>query len=140
MRNYLSKGLLAFIALLGIYFLIVSIVSGWNFAKEQFFEFWPFVITLAFGFGLQVGLYSYLKTIVKNPTSKVVVTSGTTSTAAMISCCAHYLTNVLPILGTAGIITFISQYQVEFFWIGLAFNLLGIIYMINKVTQAKRHL
>ena len=39
------------------------------------------------------------------------------------------------ILGAVGFITVISSYQVQLFWIGLAFNFAGIIYMANKVYR-----
>ena len=135
----IKKGLLATSVLLFVYFIILTLVSGWSFAQQQFRQFWYFVVTLAVGFGIQVGLYSYLKTIIKNVSPKVVATSGATSTAAMISCCAHYLVNILPILGAVGIITVISQYQVQLFWVGLAFNFTGIVYMVNKVIKATKH-
>lgn len=122
------KGLLASLILLAIYFLVITLISGWGYAWEQFAKFWYYILLLVTGFGVQVGLYSYLK-----GEKQVLVTTGTTSTAAMISCCAHYLTNILPILGVTGIVVFISQYQVQFFWVGIFFNLLGIIYMGNKV-------
>lgn len=97
------------------------LVSGWDFMLNQFAQFWYFVVTLAVGFGIQVGLYSYLKNFIRdqNTSGKVLAVSGTTSTTAMISCCAHYLVNLLPVLGTVGIITVISQYQVQLFldWI-----------------------
>ena len=64
--------------------------------------------------------------------------SGTTSTAAMISCCAHYLVNVAPVLGAAGLVTIATQYQVEFFWVGLAFNAAGIAYIGNKLWNATK--
>ena len=123
-----------------MYITVVSLVSGWIFAQEQFRQFWYFVVTLAIGFGVQVGLYSYLKSIVKGVTPSVVATSGVTSTVAMVSCCAHYLVNILPILGAVGIITVISQYQIQLFWVGLAFNFAGISYMANKVVKATRHI
>src|SRR3989344_2371941 len=115
MNKALLNGVLATTVLLIVYFTVVSLVSGWSFVQQQFRQFWYFVVTVAVGFGIQVGLYSYLKSIVKNVTPGVVAASGTTSTVAMISCCAHYLVNVLPILGAAGIITVISQYQVQLF-------------------------
>lgn len=129
------KGLVAATILIVVYFTIVTLVSGWDFAQDQFLEFWYFIITLAVGFGAQVGLYSYLRNMIKNVSPRIVATSGATSTAAMISCCAHYLVNILPILGTVGIITVISSYQVQFFWIGLLFNFAGIVYMSNKVYR-----
>ncbi len=139
MNSAIVKGTLASLALLVVYFTVVSLVSGWDFAQDQFRQFWYFVVTLAIGFGLQVGLYSYLKNAMKKKhaiaSGKVLTVSGTTSTAAMISCCAHYLVNFLPILGAVGIITVISQYQVQLFWVGLAFNLAGLAYMFYQVRK-----
>jgi len=140
MNKALLNGVLATTILLIVYFTVVSLVSGWTFAQQQFRQFWYFVVTLAVGFGIQVALFVYLKSIVKNVTPGVVATTGATSTVAMISCCAHYLVNILPILGAVGIITVISQYQVQLFWVGLAFNFAGIAYMSNKVIKATKHI
>jgi hypothetical protein len=95
---------------------------------------------LAVGFGVQIGLYSYLRNAVRSMdmSGKVVAVSGTTSTAAMISCCAHYLTNILPVVGAAGAVALVAQYQIEFFWFGLACNLAGIIYMTTRVAKFSR--
>lgn len=126
--------------LLGLYFSILTVVSGWAFALGQFAAFWHFVLSLALGFGIQIGLYSYLRGAIRGggPSGKVVAVSGTTSTAAMISCCAHYLTNILPIVGVAGFVTLVAQYQVELFWFGLVSNAGGIIYVGNKVVQLSK--
>ena len=130
------KGLLGLFFLLLLYFSVVILISGVDFAQSQFFKYWYFVVSLAIGFGVQVGLYSYLKSAIRqNVSAKVVATSGATSTAAMISCCSHYLSNILPILGIAGVATFVSQYQVRIFWVGLAFNLVGIIIMADRIIK-----
>ena len=135
------KGGLATGVLLVIYVTVVTLVSGWDFAMDQFGQYWYFTVSLAMGFGVQMGLYSYLKSSMKQNVSPVVAaTTGTTSTAAMISCCAHYLVNLLPILGTVGVITIISQYQIQLFWVGLAFNFAGIVYMANKVYEFRKSL
>lgn len=68
---------------------------------------------------------------------KVLAVSGTTSTAAMISCCAHYLVNIAPVLGIAGALSIIAQYQIQLFWVGLAFNLGGIVFIANKLFKFK---
>ena len=129
------KGLLSASVLLILYFAIVSSISGWQFAQDQFLRFWYFILALSFGFGIQVGLYTYLKNSIngKNQSAKVLAASGTTSTAAMISCCSHYLANILPIIGITGFITVVAQYQIQLFWVGLLFNFGGILYMANKV-------
>jgi Cu+-exporting ATPase len=126
--------------LLGLYFVILAAVSSWQFTLSQFREFWYFIVSLAAGFGIQVGLYTYLRSTVRamDMPGKVVAVSGTTSTAAMISCCAHYLTNILPVLGAAGLVALVAQYQIELFWFGLACNLAGIVYMANRLAKFSR--
>jgi len=135
-------GALAFGLLLAAYFGAVSLVSGWRFTLDQFSEFWFYIVPLAAGFGVQVALYVKLRDVVRRGmgTGSMVAASGTTSTAAMISCCAHYLANVAPVLGATGLVSFAAQYQVEFFWVGLAFNAAGIAYVGSKLAGAiKEH-
>ena len=130
----------ALVLLLLIYFGVVSLISGMDFALDQFATFWYFIVPLALGFGIQVGLYTYLKSLVgqHGAAGKVVAVSGTTSTAAMVSCCTHYLVNILPILGVTGFLTVVAEYQIELFWLGLIFNVAGILYvaaMVIKITK-----
>lgn len=135
-------GLLAMLLLLAAYFAVLSLVSGWAFARSQFSTYWYFVLALAVGFGVQIGLYSYLRRITSHGggSGKVVAVSGATSTGAMISCCAHYVANVLPVLGATGVVALVAQYQVELFWVGLAFSVVGIVYVGRKAVQATRHM
>lgn len=131
-------GALAFGALLAAYFALLTLVSGGRFAVGQFAEFWYYLVPLAAGFGLQVALYLRLREVVSRATDAgtVLAASGTTSTAAMVSCCAHYLANVAPVLGATGLVAFAAQFQVELFWVGLAFNAAGIAYVGNKLLLA----
>ncbi len=139
-----ATGAAAFALLLALYFLLVGLVSGLEYALDQFATYWYFLVALAAGFGIQMGLYTFLKGLVAQPSAsrKVVAVSGTTSTAAMISCCAHYLVNVAPVLGATGLVAFVAQFQVELFWVGLAFNAAGIAYVgtqLYKATKAHAH-
>ena len=133
-------GAAALVLLLSVYFGVVGLISGVDFAFEQFASFWYFIVLLALGFGIQVGLYVHLRSLVglHGVSGKVVAASGTTSTAAMVSCCAHYLVNILPVLGVTGFLTVVAEYQVELFWVGLAFNAAGIAYILSKVVNASR--
>lgn len=133
-------GIVASAILLFLYFSVVTFISGGQFAVSQFSKFWYFIVSLAIGFGVQVGLYNYLKSIVhqRNASSGVLALSGTTSTAAMLSCCSHYLVTVLPILGAAGFISLISQYQIQLFWVGLLFNAAGTIYLVDKIIRLRK--
>lgn len=121
-------------ALLAVYFTVVGLVSGLPFAISQFSRFWYFIGGLAAGFGIQIGLYSYLRSAVHGNASKgIMATSGTTSGIAMVSCCAHYLANILPLIGTAGIVSLIGQYQIELFGVGPLLNALSIGYIARKI-------
>lgn len=132
--------MLAFLAMMGLYFGVLTGVSGWRFTLSQFSDFWYFILALGGGFGLQVALYVRLRQLVagSNASGTVMAASGTTSTAAMISCCAHYLANVAPVLGATGLVTLAAQYQTEFFWVGLLFNAAGIAYVGNRLYRAAK--
>ncbi len=146
MTNNIAKstlyGTLASAILLGVYFAVLTLVSGWSFTQEQFADYWYFIVSLAAGFGIQIALYQYIKGLVHSGKGmgKVVGISGTTSTAAMISCCAHYLVNLVPILGVTGLATFTAQFQVKLFWVGILSNIAGIAYMINRIIKLKKTL
>ncbi|KKU11885.1 MAG: hypothetical protein UX17_C0065G0002 [Parcubacteria group bacterium GW2011_GWC2_45_7] len=135
----IAFGILASSLLLGLYFTLLTLISGWPFARGQFFEFWYFIVSLALGFGIQVGLYTYLKNSLHNRVraSGVLAVSGTTSTGAMISCCAHYLVNILPILGVTGLVSLVGQYQIQLFWVGLLSNIAGIAYITGKLLKSR---
>jgi Cu+-exporting ATPase len=128
--------------LLAVYFIILTLVSGWEFTLDQFAQFWYFIVTLAVGFGVQIALYLRLRHVTDHGdgSGKVVAVSGGTSTAAMISCCTHYLVNILPVLGATGVVALVAQFQAELFWVGLAFNAAGVAYVGRKLLQASRHM
>lgn len=139
MKKSILTGLFGTIALLSLYFGILTLISGWSYTLKQFLNFWYYILTLALGFDLQIGLYTYLKTIVHNSNNgKVVAVSGTTSTFAMLSCCSHYLVNLLPVLGVTGLVTIISQYQIQLFWFGIMANLIGIAYIGKRVIKVSK--
>lgn len=136
----IAFGVGATLVMLAVYFAILTFVSGWDFAQKQFITYWYFIVSLAIGFGIQIALYRSIKSLVHEGRGigRVLGISGTTSTAAMISCCAHYLVNLVPILGVTGVVAFATQYQVKLFWVGLAFNVAGIVYMANRISKITR--
>ena len=136
----IRNGSLAAVAMFALYFAIVSAVSGISYAKEQFVQFAPFIVSLALGFGLQIGLYTYLRQIagVGSGSRGAVAVTGTTSGLAMVSCCAHYAANLLPLLGTLGIVSFVAAYQTELFWVGILFNILGIFFLLRRILLVNR--
>lgn len=133
-------GALAFGLLIAAYFGVLTLVSGWKFTVSQFADFWYYIVPLGAGFGVQVALYTRLRQLLhqSKDARNVVAASGSTSTAAMVSCCAHYLANVAPVLGATGLVAFAAQYQVELFWVGIAFSAAGIAYIGNKLWKATK--
>ena len=53
-----------------------------------------------------------------------------TSTLGMIACCAHHLTDILPILGLSFLTALLIQYQKVILLVAIASNLSGIFYLI----------
>ncbi len=134
-------GIIATDALLTLFVLFVAIISGWETVQSQFAHYWYYLVPLAIGFGVQVGLFIHLKDIVRQGLSKrMVAVTGGTSTAAMVSCCTHYLVNIIPVIGLSGVSAFVGRYQVPIFWLGLAFNLAGIAFLVRRVMLARRQL
>src|SRR3989344_3616652 len=138
----MAWGLLSAAALLAVYFVVVGWISNADFAVSQFRQYWYFIVSLVLGFGIQISLYSYLKQSLKSKSmsssGKTVAVTGTTSTLSMVSCCAHYLVNIIPILGVTGIVSIVAQYQTELFGAGLLLNLLGILYIASQIIKYKK--
>jgi Cu+-exporting ATPase len=131
-----GAGVTATVILLSFYFGTLTLVSGWSFTVLQFGAYWPLLVALAIGFGIQVVLFFYLRRAVHaSGSAKVMVATGTASGAAMVSCCTHYLVNLLPVLGATGLVSFVGQYQVELFWFGIASNLAGIGYIGRRIVS-----
>ncbi|MDO8424850.1 MAG: hypothetical protein Q7S70_02830 [bacterium] len=137
-KKYPLIGLAAGMALLVFYFLILSLVSGWSFTGVQFRENWYWILGLSSGFGIQIGIFTFLRDQKARLSGKAVAASGSASTLAMISCCSHYLVNVLPIIGISGLAAIVGQYQTEIFVFGIVSNLAGVGYLVIKLMKFKK--
>ena len=144
-RNLLTKpilfGVVGGMTLLIIYWLILSIANSFNHALSQFFDMWYWIVLLTIGFGTQIGLYTYIKNAVKLKSIKratsTVATSGGMSAVSMVACCAHHLTDVLPLLGLSAAAVFLNKYQTLFIILGILSNIIGINLML-KIVQEHR--
>lgn len=128
------------LAMLASFLSLLPLITSWSFTLEQFGTYWPFIIALAAGFGIQVALFVYLRRLVRGCPAhgKLVAVSGSASAAAMASCCTHYFANVVPILGAARLVALAAQYQLGLLWVGLAFNAAGIVYIGTKAILATK--
>jgi hypothetical protein len=95
------------------------------------------------GFGVQVGLFTHLKLGLHLPdgtraAGALTGTAGGTSTLAMVACCAHHVTDVLPLVGLSAAAVFLAEYKVWFMAVGLATNLVGIMVMLRLLRRERR--
>ncbi|NUQ86559.1 MAG: hypothetical protein HUU11_17805, partial [Anaerolineales bacterium] len=67
-------------------------------------------------------------------------TSGGTSVTAMVACCLHHVTDVLPILGVSAAATFLTRYQRPFMLVGLGMEIIGIAIMLVVLYRERKKL
>ena len=130
----------------GIYFGILIWAQDSEYASKQFLLNRWYVVPIWVGFGIQSALYSILRFRLFIPTTTtghagpVLGTSGGTSVTAMVACCIHHVTDVLPILGLSAAASFLTRYQRPFMLIGLAMNLIGIGTMLFVLYRERQKL
>jgi hypothetical protein len=135
--------LLAAAGLAGLYLGLVTLAESWPHALELFREDTLFVVPIMVGFGAQVGLFIYLKRGLHlpegtGPAGALTGAAGGTSTLAMVACCAHHLTDVLPLVGLSAAAVFLGVYKTWFLAAGLAANLVGIGVMLRLLYRQRQ--
>ncbi len=127
-----------------LYFGIVSWAEGWQHAIELFWQDRWIVLPIILGFGVQSALYIVLKKRLflpvesTGPSGALTGAGGGMSTVAMVACCAHHVTDVLPILGLTAAAAFLAEYRTVFMLVGLSTTLLGIIVMLIILLRERR--
>jgi len=121
--------------LLGLYAAIMTILNGWAATVEQFSALWYLMVPLALGFGIQVGLYTKLKAKLREQSKGALAAGGTSAGTAMLACCAHHATDVLPILGLSGASLFLLQFQKPILLVSLGINAVGIVVMTKHLKN-----
>lgn len=124
------NGVLAAGGLLALYAVTMTILNGWQATVEQFGALWYLMVPLAAGFGIQVGLYTRLKR-----GHAGVAAGGVSGGAAMLACCAHHATDVLPFLGLSGLSLFLTQFQKPILLASLGINGIGIVVMLHHLKK-----
>lgn len=141
MKKAAFHGFLAGATLLSVYFLVMGFASGsWSYTVGQLVSLRYWIGALVLGFSIQVGLFSYLRNCHK--ATKLVngstVAGVTTSSVAMLACCAHHVTDVLPLIGLSVFSLMLVKYQVWFLSLGILSNLAGISLMMRQIWRMKR--
>ncbi|MBN9392342.1 MAG: hypothetical protein J0I20_30170 [Chloroflexi bacterium] len=127
-----SLGLVVF------YLGLISLAQGWQHAFEQLGQDLLFISPIVMGFGLQIGLFIYLRQMHARARVAGVAASTGTSAAAMLACCAHHLADILPVIGLSGAALFLNEFKTPLLWLGLGMNLAGVLYLANKIRQQRR--
>ena len=140
----LGAGLAGVFLLTGLYLGFMLWAEGLKVALDGFWSDRWIIIPIITGFGIQSALYAILKfhlyvpVSATGPSGALVGASGTTSTTAMLACCAHHVTDVLPILGLTAAATFLGRYRLAFMWAGLGMTLVGIVVMLSILFKDHR--
>ncbi len=139
-----AAGLLGGIGLAGLYVGIVSIAESPAHAVDLFLEDWWIVLPIILGFSIQVSLYTilrlgyFLPAGASGATGALTGTSGGVSATAMVACCAHHVTDVLPLLGLTAAATFLAEYRLAFMLVGLGTTVVGIAVMLTILLRERR--
>lgn len=137
-------GLAGALFLSAVYLGIVSLAEGPKHAVDLFLEDRWIVLPILAGFGVQTALYTVLKKRWFIPvghtgaSGPMMGAGGATSTAAMVACCAHHVTDVLPILGLSAASAFLAEYRIPFMVAGLAVNIVGVGVMAGLIVKERR--
>ncbi len=128
----------------GIYFGILIWAQGVESVSSIFLPNRWYVISIWVTFGIQAALYSILRfrLFVATGSTKhagtLMGTSGGTSVTAMVACCIHHVTDVLPMLGLGAAATFLTRYQRPFMLVGLGMNIVGTVVMLIVLHREYR--
>ncbi len=133
-------GIIGAVSLLLAYFAVLTLANSFAHAVEQFLEMWYWFALLVVGFGIQVGLYAFIRQSQWGAASgKVAAAAGGISTTSMVACCAHHVTDVLPLIGLSAAAIFLNKYQTLFIVVGVLSNLIGINIMLNIIQKHNLH-
>jgi len=125
--------------LLASYLALVSWAQGWDHAWTLLGEDLWFVGPVTVGFGLQAGMFVYLKKLHAAAGAGAAIGggSGGISGGAMLACCAHHVSDIAPFLGISGAAIFLNQVKEPLAFVAIASNVLGVIYIAMRIRSAR---
>jgi hypothetical protein len=139
LRRSIFAGLGGAAGLVFFYLILVTLLSGsWRHPLEELLTLKYWIGALVLGFGAQTALFYHIRKAMrlKGRGGKAAAAGTGTSTVAMVACCAHHLTDVLPIIGLAGVALFLSEYKTAFLALGIVSNAAGIVIMLRIIRRS----
>ena len=134
--KFVLKGLAASTLLLAFYFIVASLLGGISFALDNFVKLWYWMIPLVAGFGIQIGMFFYVKEQMHKKATGTAAASSGISATSMVACCAHHIADIAPFLGITALGLFLTKYQSTFLLMGVFSNILGITYMASLINTS----
>ena len=122
MKRHIIIGVSASVLLLLVYMGIITLAEGIEHALDQTATLWYWVTALVIGFGIQAGLFSFIRHGLRERRTSAtasVATSGGVSAGSMAACWAAFL----------------ASYQVLFIIIGVLSNVVGITIMLESIQR-----
>ena len=138
MKRHILIGTGAAALLIIIYLGIITLAQDLTHALKQTAELWYWVLALAGGFGIQAGLFSFIRQGIRQRRAAAtgsIAASGGVSAGSMAACCAHHLSDILPLLGLSGAALFLVRYQLLFIVVGVLSNIIGVTIMLETIQR-----
>jgi len=100
-----------------------------------------FVYLIPLAVGIQMGLFRYHRNITTGNiggSEKMGVAGSATSSLAMVACCLHHVSDLLPAVGfVLAASSFLIQYKDAIITIGLLANMIGSAYIARAILKDK---
>ncbi len=125
------NGFIAFVFLLAFYILVNYAAAGYEGVIWNLKNYWMYVFPISAGFGLQIALYTYIKSYRESCKS---IATGGISAGSMVACCLHHVTDAVPLLGV-GISYFLTLYTEFFLLIGVLSSVVGVVWMLSTIQK-----
>ncbi len=133
------SGFLSFVIFNAIYISILFAASRVTGSLENLIRLWPWGLVVGSLFGVQIGLYAYVRQVItrrKTGFGKIMAVSGTGSIGSMVACCTHLLALFIPFLGVSFLAGFLAQIQESLIYLAIFINLFAII---TQLIMMKNH-
>jgi len=135
-HRIIRNSILAVLIVVAINLIVLASLNFPSMALFQLKRYIWLLVLLVLGFGVQIGLFTYLKhkSIVCSVTA---MAGGGVSAISMILCCSHYLINILPFISLS-FATFLTRYTFWILMFGIASNIAGILFMLYKIASMNK--
>jgi hypothetical protein len=140
----IAVGALGSFGLALLYFAIVSLAESPTHALDLAWQDRLIIGPIILGFGVQLGLYVVLKIGAYVPSGTpakggaMAGASGGMSAVAMAACCAHHVTDILPLVGLTAASAFLAEYRIAFMLVGFTTTVIGIVGISVAILKARR--